>query len=142
MTEGRVRLVLDTLKNARAQFREFWSGDPRLPYQGWFGNVAKYHPMVAVALVASLLANASWLMFSIRSKWFRASAEQLLEAVRNNEALVHPPGWGLFSILGWVCGGAAILFAAMFLIAVVGGAVVWLRVNLRSTRSQESDKGK
>jgi hypothetical protein len=140
--EERRPIIIRLTKKAIAEFRELWSGDPRLPYQGWFGKLAKDHVIVAETLVASLFGNAAWLVFSIRNKWFRASVQQILDEVKRGLPHANSEGYEMLTFLGWGFGVMAICFAALLVIGIVYASVMWFIVNLRSEAAHESSKDK
>lgn len=112
-----IHFSLNLFKKARTNFKEFWSGNPWLPYQGWFGKLAKHQPGVAVTLFCSINLNVAWLMFSIEFNWLN------------------------FSAIGWIFGGVAILWAAAFILGMISDAGLWLLDNLQSGRMDEPGKG-
>ena len=114
---SKTRIVLNLITRARADFKEFWSGDPRLPYQGWFGKLAGHSAGIACVLVASLSGNAAWLMFSISKRCGSVLAK------------------GLTTLFAWGLVVFAAVFAAVFIVGVLLDSVHWLRVNLRSART-------
>ena len=113
----KTRVVLNLITRARADFKEFWSGDPRLPYQGWFGRLAGHSPGIACILIASLSANAAWMLFSVTKR---------CESI---------PAKVVMTLFAWGCVVFATVFAAIFIIGVLLDSVHWLRVNLRSART-------
>ena len=121
MSESRTRLVLRVLKKGRTEFQEFWTGDDRLPYQGWQGKLAKHQPLVYIALVASMAANVAWALFSL---------EKMFEDVSTKV---------FFRLSAWLFAGTAALLVAWFVFAVVVGSVVWFRRNLRAARADDPD---
>ena len=135
-----LRFSWNLVKKARADFKNVWSGDDRLPYQGWLGKVAKHQPEVAVALLASFSVNAAWFVFFIKSKLFDAWEGQILEAGRtfdNWYSFVYIA----FTILGWVFSGFAILFTGMWLLGMISIAGLWLLDELKSDPMNGPEKG-
>ena len=121
MSEGRTRLFLRVLKKGRAEYREFWTGDENLPFQGWFGELAARHPGVATALLASLSANIAWLLFSLGEMFESPLAKMFTRA------------------FAWFCVVFAALLAGGFIVAVIWTSIRWLRNNLRSARADDLD---